>query len=217
MERKHIGVIGVILLIALSGCATVSVNAEVGDANTVDRYELNITTSTTVYTILESSAQEDGYENLEEAFTDDEFDATAAESFEYNEEIDGNDATISLLISGLNVSQSDTISIEEEDGELVYRDDIFLDEEFDPAETQTTEGLVIEYELEMPGEITDSNADEVDGNTATWSRSGEDAYRGFVAEAQSPPPTDNPVPGFGVSAAAIALASAALIGAKREF
>lgn len=216
MNRRLLAVVGVILLVGLSGCATVSISAEVSDANTVEEYEMNISTSTTVYALLESSAQDDGYENLEEAFTDGTFNSSAAESVEYSEQIDGNDAVISIQVSELNVSESESISIQEEDGDLIYRDNTFLDEDFNASETDTTESLVLEYELQMPNEISESNADEVDGNTATWRRTGEDAYRGFVVEAESPKPTNNSIPGFGVLAATTALAAAALLGAYRR-
>lgn len=167
-------------------------------------------------TALESSAQEDGYEDLEEMFTEGQFNSSAAESVEYNEQIGGNDATMSIQITELNVSQSDSISIEEEDGQLIYRDETFRDEEVDSSDTQTSEALVLEYELEMPSEITETNADEVDGNIASWRRTGEDAYRGFTVEAESATPSSNPVPGFGVAATTVALMIAVLVGARRK-
>lgn len=214
MNRRLLAVAGLILMIGLSGCATISISADVNDANTVDEYEINVTTSTTGYTFFESSIEEEGYSSVED-YAVEEF-GTVAESVNYTEEFDGNDAHMSIRLTELNVSESPAISITEENGSLVYRDETFLDEEFDPETTDTTASFVVEYELEMPSEIESSNADSFEGNTATWRRTGEDAYRGFVVEAESPLPTDSPVPGFGLPAATIALAVAALIGVRKQ-
>lgn len=216
MKRRFLAVLGVIILIGLSGCATVSISAEVNDVNTIDEYEINISTSTTAYAYLESVAEEDGYENVEELLTEDLYGSNISESIDYTEEIDGNEVTISVMYSELYVRETELITIEERDGELIYRDETVQDEDFDSSETQTTESFVLEYELQMPNEISESNADEVDGDTATWRRTGEDAYRGFVVEAESPEPTSSPIPGFGVLAATVALAAVALLGVYRR-
>lgn len=47
MSRKYAAVLAVILLAGLSGCATVSVTAEVDSASTIESYDMNISTSTT--------------------------------------------------------------------------------------------------------------------------------------------------------------------------
>lgn len=67
----------------LSGRATVSVTAKVDDTDALDRYEMNILTSTTVYGFLNSATQEDGYDSLGDQFVG-EID-TDSDRIEYSE------------------------------------------------------------------------------------------------------------------------------------
>lgn len=219
MERRYLAVLGLILLIGLSGCATIEVTAEVGDADTLDRYEMNISTSTTVYGILNSQAQEDGYDDFGDQIRGER--DIDSDRFEYNEDIDGDDVNINIEITDLAVENSSAISIKEQDGELVYTDITFLNE---TAESSTSSseyseilsGLTLEYRLEMPGEITNATTDDIDGNTATWTSTGEDAFRDTRIQARAESGSVLSTPGFGVPAATIALLAAALLGIKRE-
>lgn len=213
MTQKKIAILSVLLMIGLAGCATISVSSEVGDTETIERYELEINTSTTVYGLLQASAEEDGYDSFEESITEDIDEGTV----EYNEEIDGDDVTMSLLVTDTTPSEFDNVTIKKEDEKIIYTDEVFSDgfgsEESSTNESflSTNETVELNYKLVMPGEITDSNADKVDGNTATWVRSGEEAGQGFVVEAESETPTSQSVPGFGVPASIIALVSSILI------
>lgn len=215
MNRKFVAAIAVVMLATLSGCATISVTADVGDADTLDRYEMNISTSTTVYGLLNEGAKEDGYDDLEDQIQDEQ--DLPEENFEYNEEIDGNDAKISIELTDVPTSEMDAISIEEEDGLLVYEDDTFVNESAQAGDTSETgeemmSGLVLEYSLNMPGEITSSNADEVDGNTATWTRTGSEAFSNTSVRATSETPIVGSVPGFGVPVALVAILSLIVYG-----
>jgi len=217
MNRRFLAVIGVILLVGLSGCATIEVTAEVEDANTIDRYEMNISTSNTVYGLLNSQAQEEGYESFRDQITGER--DIDSDDFEYNEEIDGNDVRINIVIDDLNVSNSSAISIEEADGRLRYSDATFLNESAEPPGEDAEEflsGLTLEYTLEMPGEITNATTDDVEGDTATWTETGSSAWTDTRIEATSESGSVFSTPGFGVPAATIALLAAALIGLKRE-
>ncbi|MDB2283674.1 hypothetical protein PM038_00090 [Halorubrum ezzemoulense] len=220
MNRRLLAVAGLVLLVGLSGCATIEVTAEVGDANTIDRYEANISTSTTVYGLLNSQAQEEGYEDLGDQLRGGR--DIDSDRFEYSEEIDGDGVNINIEVTDLPVENSTSISIEEQDGQLVYTDETFLNES---AQGSTAEseynsellsGLTLEYTLVMPGEISNATTDDVEGNTATWTNTGENAWSDTRIRAQSEAGSPLSTPGFGVPAAALALLAAALIGLKRE-
>lgn len=220
MNRRLLAVVGLVLLVGLSGCATIEVTAEVGDANTLDRYEMNVTTSTTVYGILNQQAQEEGYDDLGDQIRGGR--NIDSDRFEYNEEIDGDEVNINIEITDLPVENSTSISIEEQDGELIYTGTTFVNES-EQASTTDSEyssellsGLTLEYTLEMPGEITNATTDNVDGNTATWTKTGENAWTDTRIRAESEGASSLSVPGFGVPAATLALLAAALIGLKRE-
>lgn len=208
MNRKVAAAVAVVMLASLSGCATVSVTADVSDADTIDRYEMNITTSTTVYGLLNEAAKEDGYDDLEDQVQAER--DISDENFEYNEEIEGDDATINIELTDISPAEVDSVSIEEEDGQLVYEDNTFVKEsaqEEDSSEIgeEMMTGLVLEYTLNMPGEITSSNADDVEGNTATWTRSGSEAFTNTSVRATSKTPIVGSIPGFGVPVALTAI------------
>ncbi|MFC6613694.1 hypothetical protein ACFQAS_01755 [Halopenitus salinus] len=208
MNRKVLAAVAVALLVGLSGCATISVTAEVGDANTIERYDLNITTSTTVYGWLNEAAKEEGYESLRDQMTDDV--DVESDRIEYSEEIDGDEATINIQLSEIPSSEMDAITLEEDDGELTYTDTAFVNESAQSEETselggEAMSGLVLDYTLHMPGNIVESNADEVDGNTANWTRTGGEAYTNTHIEARSEMPSALPVTGFGIVAAGLGI------------
>jgi hypothetical protein len=220
MNRRLLAVAGLVLLVGLSGCATIEVTAEVGDANTIDRYEMNISTSTTVYGVLNEQAQEEGYDDLGDQIRGGR--DIDSDRFEYNEEIDGDEVNINIEITDIPVDNSTSISIEERNGQLVYTDTTFLNESAQASTTSSEynsellSGLTLEYTLEMPGEITNATTDDVDGNTATWTRTGENAWSDTRIQARSETGSLLSTPGFGAPEATIALLIATLVGLKRK-
>lgn len=209
---KKTALFAVILLVALSGCMTLSVSSEVSSADTIDQYQLNISTSATVYGYLNEAAKEDGYDNFGDSMTADT--TIPADKIEYSEEIDGDEAQMSITMTDINPENLSTVTVTESDGTLVYEDRTFYNASATDTEAdseigeEATSGFVLQYELVMPNEITDSNADEVDGNTATWTRTGSEAFSNTTIRAESDAPSSVlPVstPGFGVAPAVIAL------------
>ena len=210
MNRKLLAILCVGLLVGLAGCATISVTSDVNSDGTIERYEMNISTSTTVYGFLNQAAVEEGYDSFEDQIKDGE--NISSENFEYEETIDGNDATIRIAVSDINASGVNSITVREEDGQLVYKDETFVEELNESTETTETSedimsGLVLEYRVNMPGEITSSNADEVDGSTATWTRTGSEAFSNTSIQATSEAGSALSTPGFGVSVALVAILS----------
>ena len=213
MNRRSLAIVAIGVMIALSGCATVEVTAEVGDENTLDRYEVDISTSTFVYGLLDEEAQEDGYDGIEDQLVGD-IDVDD-DRIEFETEIDGDDARMSLEIQEVPASELDDITLEETDGMLRYTDTAFAEEADEPAEDEEMDdfaedmlsGFVFDYTVIMPSEVTDSNADQVDGNTATWTETGADAFEDSEVYAESEAPSALSVPGFGVVPAVLAILS----------
>lgn len=133
------------------------------------------------------------------------------EKFEYSEEINGRDATINVEFSNINATTLPGVAIQEADGELAYEDTTFYNASASTAPSdaemgsEMMSGFVLEYTLEMPGEITNSTADKVDGNTATWTRTGGDAYDNTQIEATSEISSSVLSTGFGAVPAVAAL------------
>ena len=211
-------------VVLLSGCATIGVESTVGADGTVEEYTVEIDTTRQVYGLLKQGAERDGYDSLEESFTSDINDSAVGE-ISYEEEIDGDDVTMTITMRDVDPSAMDNVSVSREDGRLTYVDETFYDEsaeetaggsESELAESMAS-GFAVDYSLTMPGEIVDSNADEVDGNTAEWHATGSGAFTETRIYAESEVPTSAFGPGFGAVPALVGLlAATALLAARRS-
>lgn len=209
--------IAVLVLVGMSGCATVSITTEVGDAHTIERYDFNVTTSTTVYGFLNEAAKDDGYDGLRGRVLNGS--TPDGDRIEYSEEITGNEAHISVRATYVPVENLTGVTIEERDGQLVFEDRTFLNEstgETSSGADSLTSGLVLQYTLVMPNEITESNADGVEGNEATWRRTGPDAMTNTTIRARSDEPSEVAGPGFGAVPALVGLLLSIAVLAHRE-
>lgn len=218
MTRRMLAVATLVALLLLAGCASLTVHSEVAADGTIDRYRLQINTSSTVYGLLDEQAKEDGYDSLRGSVLDD-LNESLAGAVTYDESFDGDDVTITIEMDDVEATDA-AISIERSEDGLVYEDLTFVNE----TETATADvegflaGLSVHYYLTMPGDITDSNADEVDGDTAEWHETGPDAFsdnRIYAESEVAPGSLGAGLPGFGLGTAAVALALALGIGALR--
>ncbi|MFC7204389.1 hypothetical protein ACFQJC_12750 [Haloferax namakaokahaiae] len=220
VQRKTAAVAGLALLLLLAGCAQVSVHSTVNADGSVSELTYQINTSRTAYGYLEEAAEEEGYESVEDQILSD-FNETEREQIEYSEEYNGDTVTMTLTRVDFVPGEDSGISVTTEDGELVYEDLNFVDEAA-AAETESelsqsiTSGMSVDYYLTMPGEITDSNADVVDGNTAEWHESGSEAFNDNRIYARSEKPTFSMAPGFGPATALVAVLAMALVALRRE-
>lgn len=208
-------------LLALSGCAQLAVHSTVTADGTIEEYRMEINTSRTVYGLLESSAQENGYDSVRASFLAD-LNESRAEQVSYDEAFDGDRVRMTITITDYDPTANDNISVTRTDGKLVYEDRTFYNESWEPSDAESgglgesvLAGLAVDYYLTMPGEITDSNADEVDGKTAEWHATGADAFQSTRVYAESDVPTGASLPGFGVVAAVFGLLCAAYLLGRR--
>lgn len=203
MNRRLLGIGALLVLVGLAGCAQISTSVTVAEDGVLEEYEVTINTSTTVYGLLSEQAKEDGYDNLRDQLTSD-INESRYDELEYDEEINGDDATIYLRLEEFEPGSGSSISITRSDGQLVYEDTTWLNESAEESEyEELMSGMVLEYRLTMPGEITDSNADEVNSNTATWTATGADAYTNTRIYAESDVPSGLLGTDFGAGAVAI--------------
>lgn len=224
-------------LLLLSGCVQIGVHSTVAGDGTIEEYRMEITVSRTVYGLIESSAEEEGYDSVEAYLMADaagessveaddgslfgSLGSNDAERVSYEETFDGDRVTMTITIEGVDPPTDGPITITEEDGQLVYEDLSFVNETAaDSAESEfareATAGFAVDYYLTMPGEITDSNADAVDGNTAEWHATGSDAFTGTRIYAVSETPTSVSVDGFGVGVALVAMVVAVVLATARR-
>lgn len=201
-----LGLLGVLL--ATAGCATISVNSTVAADGTIEEYRIQVNTSTQVYAFMNEGAKDEGYNSLRDQMTSD-INESAVENITYDENIEGDSAEIMLKMEGIDTDSMPGINITESDGEMTYHDRIFVNESADPSDSGSfADSLTVVYKLTMPGEITDSNADEVNGNTAEWHSTGSDAMTNTPVRATSDVPITSAfgIPGFGPLALLGALA-----------
>ena len=217
MDGNKLAVVGVVGLILLSGCAQISIHSTVSADGKISEYQMQINTSRTVYGFLERSAEEEGYDSVKDSILAD-LNESQREQFSYEEAFDGDDVTMTLTAEDLEPPADSSISITKRDGNLVYEDTTFLNESDEGLGGDSSElsesmlsGLAVDYYLTMPGEITNSNADSVDGNTAEWHETGPDAFTSLEVRAESEIPSGIGVPGMGVVTGTLAFLIVALI------
>lgn len=211
ITKNEMKYIAVILALALAGCAQISIHSTVAADGTIEEYRMQINTSRTVYGFLEQSAEDEGYDSLRESFLAN-IDESRADQVDYDEEFSGDSVSITITMKNFDPPPDSSISITEQDGMLIYEDTIFVNESAQEGEESElaqsiTAGLSVDYYLAMPGEIVDSNANEVDGDTAEWHEFGKDAFIDNRIYAKSEVSTGIGVPGFGIGVALIALAT----------
>lgn len=208
-KRKYAALAGTALILILAGCAQVTVHSTVNADGTISELQYQANMSRTAYGYLETSAQEDGYDSVKDQFMSN-LNESERENAEFTTEYNGDQVTITMRRTDVTPGDGAALNITTQDGKLVYRDQTFVNESAseEPGSgmgSAITSGLAVDYYLEMPGEITDSNADTVDGNTAEWHSSGSNAFTHTPIYAVSKKPTFAGMPGFGPLAAVVGL------------
>lgn len=208
-KRLVLGFFSVALLLMLSGCAQITVHSTVTADETVEDYDVQINMTRQAYGYFENSVEEDGYDSVREYF-ESSANGSAAEDVEFSQEFNGDQVSMNLHIGTLDPSNTSAINVQQSDGTMTYADRTFYNESaLGEPESELgqsiTSGISVDYYLEMPGEITGSNADSVDGNTAEWHESGREAYVDNQILATSNVPTFASIPGFTVIGAVVAI------------
>jgi len=185
MRRRHVLALLLLgLLVGLSGCAQISIHTTVTADGEIAEYRAIVNTSTDAYGFAASQAEDQGYDSVEEWALDGR-EADEHEDIHYNERFDGDDVTINVTRTNLDPANSSTFTVEQSDGQLEFTDTRFVNESAVDDDNQFIEAVVVEYTVEMPGTITNSNADSVDGNQATWTETGFEAMNRNRIHAES--------------------------------
>jgi PGF-CTERM protein len=214
IQKRQLGVAALVALVVASGCISYSYDVSVNSDGTVERYELTLEMSETVFNQLENS----GDSTLEERFrANHSADNYETIDFETGTTEDGN-RTITYILEGFDPgsvqdsSQASGVSTSVEDGTLSYTDSLDRLKE----DNQAQQGNLvneIRYNLTMPGSINEenTNADSVDGSSASWERS--NVPDEINAESET---GGQGLPGFGPVAAVLALVAALAVAVSRR-
>lgn len=162
---KKIGLLAflIIFCIAVAGCASISIYAKVNSDTSISNYKVEIGTTSMMYGLLSSSLKSN-------------FDSS---SYTYDEKWTGDKVTIILTAKSNNIQPLDPANwtVQKVDNRIIY-DDRRLAKSFNVDDkneysASMMKTVSVNYYLEMPGKITTSNANTVDGNKAEWHLQGD--------------------------------------------
>jgi PGF-CTERM protein len=210
--HRAVPAIGLAALVVLSGCVTATVDSTVAADGTVSEYDLTLEMSPSVYDGLQSQAQQEGYDSIEGYLLAD-VNTSRMENHTYDQDLEGENVTLSLTLTNWSPGPESDVSTNVSDGNVTYEDRTFrtADEESDVA---FGDGVAVEYRLTMPADITSSNADLVQNETAVWEYAADEPVDEPI-RATSPAPSSAFGPGMGIPVAVVALLGAALL-ARRD-
>ena len=205
-----------------------SMEVTVTEDGSLERMEFSMGMNDETYAEYTEWAEMDGYETVEEwyesLFEADEWVGDASVTVT---EIDGG-YELSITLDDVDTSEEPHIDVEADDETVVYEEFNVQDPADDPELSEIT------YQVNMPGEITDSNAHEVHDNVAVWNLHEEHTDELLVESALEAEDTeaadetddadesdddtsdDDSMPGFGAAVALAALCLAALLAARRR-
>ncbi|MFW6448276.1 MAG: hypothetical protein ACOC0X_01915 [Halobacteriota archaeon] len=223
LERRTAALLALLGMALLAGCLDVTHEVTVEDDGTIEEYRFDMVMDEYLYNLLEEEETEPG-QSLEESILEDtpeELPQGVGDVSADVTQLDDGDYRLSMEISEFDPAEADNITVDVDD-DTIYFEDLNVeggefneteDDEFDLGEVDPSTQISYEYILHMPGEIQDSNAHEVDGNTATWDVM--EMEEGETVWAEGTVPDDSsPLPGLGVTAAVVAFLLAGL-GAVR--
>ncbi|SDK47528.1 PGF-CTERM sorting domain-containing protein [Natronorubrum texcoconense] len=154
-----------------------SMEVTVSEDGSLERMELSMGMTDETYDEYATWAEMDSYETVE-AWYESMFEAdeSIGDASVTMTELDGG-YELSITLDDVDTSEEPFIDIEADDGTVVYEEFDVQDPADDPELSEIT------YQVNMPGEITDSNAHEIDGNVAVWDLHDEHTDELFVEAA----------------------------------
>ncbi len=161
---------GFVILLALllifcaviAGCASISIYAKVNSDTSISNYKVEIGTTSMVYGLMSSSIKSNFDQSL----------------YTYDEKWTGDKVTITVAAKN-NIQSTDPTNwtIKKVDNLMIYDDrrfsNSFVVDDTNPYSASMMKTVSVNYYLEMPGKITTSNANTIDGNKAEWHLQGD--------------------------------------------
>lgn len=240
-RNKALAAIAVAAIVVASGCLTVTVDSTVNNDGTISEYQLTMEMPDQLFTQMQSSAEQEGTTLEEQLKSNYSQSSYGSVSVSVDEQPDQDTASITITLEdfdpndfegtdfsggsgeqtpapGESSSSDPQINVTVEEDRIVYVDDSFNAPESDDGGDGGGDfgaSFALEYSVTMPGQIVEdeTNADEIDGKTATWSRNGSDVFSNTeiraVSERSSGGGGGLGLPGFGAGLAVVALLVAA--------
>lgn len=171
MKRVHLVGIAFVVLLLLAGCVDVTVTSTVDSEAEIERLQFEMEMDRQTYQLLLGEAQNEGYDEVAEWIAADierDMGEGTVASIEYEDrEVNGRWVAW-VALNEPDKDELENVTIEEtEEDTIRYRDTGTADAADEEDINEMT------YRVEMPGEIVDTNADQVneETNTAIWNLS----------------------------------------------
>ena len=209
--HRIVPAIGLAALVVLSGCVTATVDSTVAADGTVSEYDLTLEMSPSVYDGLQNQAQQEGYDSVEGYLLADVNTSRMANQT-YEQELEGENVTLSMTFTDWNPGPESDVSVNASGGNVTYEDRTFVTANED-TDVAFGDGVAVEYQLTMPADVSSSNADIVQNETAVWAYAANEPVDEQI-RATSPAPSSAFGPGMGIPVAVVALLGAALLASR---
>lgn len=214
--KKFVLLIAILsLIILICGCLSISMYTTVQKDGNISDLKVEINTTSSVYGLIQTSAQQQGYSTVKEYMLSNvskEYGASSGNTFDYNEEWSGENVKMTLTAKGsLKQDANSPIKIYTEGNYMIFEyiatasptptptptvspyGSFFNDSSLSNLSDTMLNSITFNFYLEMPGKIIDSNANAVKGNKAEWHLTGK-TMSGMKMYAKSEVPAA--APGF---------------------
>jgi len=212
----------IVLAIAGAGCLNMKMteNVKVNKDAQITHMKISIKMDESTYNMIKSAAKRDGYTTVRELFEENLTKSIGSRNAVYNEVFDkeNDKVTISVERNDTYSPPADSnITIRKENNQIVFEDRSFYSDskpnesltkspyfnetQYEAMRDMVLSAITVDYYLEMPGKITDSNAATVTDNKAEWHLSGSEITKTTI-HAKSDVPI---LPGFTAGFAIIAI------------
>lgn len=216
--NRKLALIGMIAVLVLTaGCMDVTMEVTVDEEGALD-LEAEMILDSFLASMMEEEAEGEGIDAIAEDFAQDlEDDGWNVVDYDA-EELDDGDVRIWVLAEDTDADDIETISVSVEDDQVTYLEtdgfedgfgDDFGDDEFidDDELDEFFDSIQFVYILNMPGEITDTNGEQIDDSTVQWSMQDHMGVSEFEATSDIDDDAASPIPGFSLAIGILALLS----------
>jgi len=159
MKKDFVALVAFLLIVSafIAGCASISIYSTVNPDTTISNYKMTIDTTSMVYGLIDAQIKSNFDQSL----------------YNYDEKWNGDKVTITFTAKS-NIRSNDPVNwtIQKVNNQMVYEDKRFMSfpasDASNPFSNSMANTVSLNYYLEMPGKITSSTANKIDGNKAEW-------------------------------------------------
>ena len=182
MNRQHAAVVGLVALLALAGCADGAVTTTVDSDGEIEQIQIEAEMSQQAYAVALEEAGAEGHDSVSGVVAsevDDEM-GDAVTDVEYEDRRERGVVILDITFNQVTIEKLEGLDTERTDEDTIrYTSDGLQDATLDEVDEMT-------FKVEMPGEIVETNADDVDedNNVAIWDVHDTDAETAYVESEQ---------------------------------